>query len=164
MYIYDPLSQSLTTKAAHGTSIAKFALPPNKGIVGLVFTSQNSVILPSAYMDKRFDRSVDKSRASITRDMVCVPLKAGGRCVGCLEVANRRELKFGEEDLGLVEAVGKELASGIVLRNERDAAGDFLKAKSRFKTKIRAVADNNLLSPLLKNILMILAEILKAEM
>lgn len=164
MYIYDPLSQSLATKAAHGAKIAKFALSPTQGIVGLVYTSQSSVTLPSAYMDKRFDRSVDRSRASITRDMICVPLKAGGKCVGCLEVANKRELKFGEEDVGLAEAVGRELASGVVLRNERDAAGDFLKAKSRFKTKIRAVADNNLLSPLLKNILMILAEILKAEM
>jgi len=161
MYNYDQLSRTLITKAAHGENIAKFSLSPEQGIIGLVYTSQSGVILPSAYIDERFDRTIDKKRMSVTRDMICVPLKAGGDCVGCLEVANKRGLKFTKEDFKLASSIARELAVGILSRSER--VDEFLKEKSIFKGRIRSVADKNLLSPLLKSILLILTEILKSE-
>ena len=163
MYVYDPLLKLLTTKVARGTNIGKFSVSPDKGIIGLVYKTQTGIILPSAYKDQRFDRSLDKQRKSITRDMMCVPLKVGGKCVGCLEIANKHESNYNEDDYQLASSIGRELAVGITTRSENNLASDFIQNKNNFSEKLRDISDRNLLSPLLKNILIILAEVLKSE-
>ena len=163
LYVFDPTSGQLQTKAVRGPRIERFSVPPDKGIIGAVYSTRNGIILKSPYEDTRFDRTLDQKRKSLTRNMICVPLKMKGNCIGCLEVANKRGSVFSEQDYQLTAAVAKELAAGLFSKKFKIAAEGMAKEKAEFKEKVKQVANENLLTPLLKNVLIILAEIIKCE-
>jgi len=163
MYVYDANTKMLQTKAVRGPRIECFAIPAERGIIGAVFTTKNGMMLKSPYEDPRFDRMIDQNRKSITRNMICVPLKSGGKCVGCIEVANKKGTMFTEWDYKLVASVSRELANGLVANQFKSVGEEMGKSKNVFKDKVGQVANENLLTPLLKGALIILAEILKCE-
>ena len=150
MYLYDEKSNTLQTKAVRGIRIGCFKFAADRGIVGGVFSKGKGIILESAYDDDRFDKTLDKYRKSVTKNILCVPLKCEDHCYGCLELANKQG-GFSSEDYDFVNAMTTELASKI--RIVRDTT----------RNHIDKIANENLLNPLLKNILIILANILKCD-
>lgn len=162
LYLYNDSSNTLETKAVRGARISRFALSPEQGIVGAVYTSQRGVLLESPCDDPRFDRSLDQKRKSATRNMVCVPLKAGEKCLGCLEVANKTAGEFTESDYNFINIVAGELSAGLIETTAKPVTAK-LKEHNEFQERIAEVANENLLTPLLKNIVIILASILKSE-
>jgi adenylate cyclase len=161
MYCYDKQSNSLTTKAVRGSNINSFTIPIDKGIIGHVFSSQNGVLVDSAYEDWRFDKSLDQKRRSTTHNIICVPIRVGNTCLGCLEVANKKAGNYNKYDYKLVASVANELAIGL--------STHFIASLPKGIERIREdegvtqMANDNLLSPLLRNVLKILSEILKCE-
>ena len=131
--------------------------------MGYVYTNRNGVMLRSPYEDSRFDRSLDQQRKSITRNMICVPLKTGTFCHGCLEISNKRSGPFTESDYQLVISVAKEIAAGFSAQSLKKAFSECGQEGDEFRTKVAQIAGENLLTPLLKSILIILADILKSE-
>jgi GAF domain-containing protein len=157
LYLYDPVLKALHTKAIRGPKINSFTIQPDRGVIGKVYNSHNGLIIKSPYEDLRFDRSLDKNRRSVTRNLLCVPLKVGQRCIGCLEIANKRVGEFTEQNYKLAVMVARELAVGVIEKKE------FIKHDIEFKENVGRIATENLLRPLLKNILLILAETLSCE-
>ena len=71
-----------------------------------MYTSHNGIIVDSPYDDLRFDSELDKNRKSITKNIMCVPVKFGENCVGCLEIANKRDNTFfADEDCKFVTTI-----------------------------------------------------------
>ena len=157
LYLYDPTLRALHTKAVRGPKINSFTVQTDKGVIGKVYSSHNGLIIKSPYEDPRFDRSLDQNRKSVTRNLLCVPLKVGQKCIGCLEIANKKVGEFTEHNYNLALMVARELAVGII---EKKA---FIRNNIEFKENVGRVASENLLRPLLKNILLILAETLSCE-
>ena len=163
MYLHEPVSNTLVTKAVHGIKTDRFSIRSNQGIIGLVYNSSHGIILSSPYDDPRFDRSLDKVRKSITRNLLCVPIKSANNCIGCLEVANKRANMFTEEDHQLVGLVARELAIGIININSKKTVNVFETMKVNSRIRFAEIANENLLTPLLKNIMIILSEMLKSD-
>lgn len=149
MYVLSGDSKLLVTKAVRGANIDRFSISIEKGIVGHVFRSRKGLIISSPYTDKRFDKSLDQERKSLTRNMLCVPIKLGGNAFGCLELANK-SAAFTKDDLHFASSVAKELALGLSNKLTPNSL-EFKEESSR------------ILSPLVKNVLIILADTLKAE-
>lgn len=164
MYIYDPTTKQLQTKAVRGPKVDCFSVPADKGIIGYVYRSRTGVSLRSPYEDPRFDRGVDLMRKSVTRNMICIPLRVGDTCVGCLEVANKRSGDgYSEQDYQLAQSVAKEIAGGVVALNSKHAFQDLGKESEAFRSRVGQVSGENLLAPLLKSVLIILTDILRSE-
>ncbi len=121
------------------------------------------MLLRSPYEDARFDRGIDQQRKSVTRNMVCVPLKTGDSCMGCIEVANKRGGMYTEQDYQMLVGVGREIATGLAAQNLKQAFQELGKENDLFRGRVGQVAGENLLSPLLKSVLIILADLLKSE-
>lgn len=153
----------MQTKAVRGHRIDCFSLQPDQGVIGQVYCSGNGVILTSPYNDPHFDRNIDQYRKSITRNMICIPLKVGSQCIGCIEVANKRVTDFSEDDYSLVECVAREIAAGTFTLSFSQIKDTKSKVENEFKENVSHVANENLLSPLLKNVLIILADYFKSE-
>ena len=120
-------------------------------------------MLRAPYEDPRFDRSLEKLRKSITRCLICVPLKAAGRCLGCLELANKRTGFYSESDYQLAGTVARELAKGLHGQELRERYETLSRLDETFRENVGQVASENLLTPLLKMLLIILAELFKSE-
>ena len=128
--------------------------------MGTVYTSQQGIILESPYDDPRFNPVLDQKRKSVTRNMICVPLTKGNKCIGCIEVANKTTGEFTEQDYKFVITITKELYTGLITKED---IGEFKRNDSEFKEKIGEMANENLLTPLLKNVLILLASMIKSE-
>ena len=70
----------------------------NAGIAGEVATTGKIVNIPEAYDDTRFNQEVDKKTGYRTRSILCMPIKAGTEVVGVIQLLNKNEGPFDEED------------------------------------------------------------------
>ena len=88
-------------------------LPLGKGLAGWVADQGQPVIVPDVYADNRFFAEVDKNSGFTTRSILCVPLKTKGRTIGAIEVMNKKNGQFNEEDQTLLQSLATSAATAI---------------------------------------------------
>ena len=119
IFVWDKEAKQLVACPALGVEGGRLWLPDNKGIVGEILHSRQSIIVDDAYADSRFDQSVDKASGYKTRNLLCVPLfDAHGECIGAFELINKLEGDFSAEDLQGLEEFGIQAATAITNTKE----------------------------------------------
>jgi len=88
-------------------------LKPGEGVAGWVALYGQSVIVTDAENDDRFSSNIDEQTGFETRSLVAVPLTGRDGNLGVLEVVNKREGHFDDEDLTLIEALATPAAIAI---------------------------------------------------
>src|SRR5439155_22225529 len=73
IWVVDPSNGDLFTRVAEGMDALR--VPKGKGIVGAVAESGETILIPDAYADARFNPEVDKKSGFRTREILCLPLK-----------------------------------------------------------------------------------------
>ena len=88
--------------------------PNHIGIAGHVFCSGETVNIPHAYADLRFNPAVDKTTGFFTRSMLCTPVKnKEGKMIGVSQVLNKRGGGFNDEDVSRLTAFTSQISIGI---------------------------------------------------
>ncbi len=111
-------NDKLVCKVAHGgagSKIVGLTIELGQGIAGKVAQTGIYEIIKDTQNDKGWDSSFDKKTGFITRSMLCVPLRAGGRTFGSVQIINKinRYELFDEEDLELLLAITNNAANAI---------------------------------------------------
>jgi len=88
-----------------------------QGIAGQVAFSQQPMIVNDAYNDSRFFSQVDRTTGFVTRSILCAPLLIGARCLGVIELLNKIDGPFDNEDMERLKNVSGSVA--IALENAR---------------------------------------------
>ncbi|MEO1895667.1 MAG: adenylate/guanylate cyclase domain-containing protein, partial [Methylococcales bacterium] len=97
-----------------GLGKVELRFPNHLGIAGTVFTTGDTINIPHAYADLRFNPSVDKQTGYFTRSMLCVPVKnKKGNVIGVTQVLNKKGGVFTDEDEGRLAAFTSQIAIGI---------------------------------------------------
>lgn len=96
-----------------GNLLKEIRLRFGEGIAGWVALNGEPLIIDDVYGDPRFYRAADEKSRFVTRDMICVPVRFRDRILGVLEVINKREGRFGEEDLPLLLAFSNQVAIAV---------------------------------------------------
>ena len=96
-----------------GVDLKAIRLNKGQGIVGAVFESGESVIVNNVQEDPRFFGGVDKKTGFVTRSLVCVPMSVGTKRIGVVEVLNRFEGEYTEEDVHTLESIAAQSALAI---------------------------------------------------
>ncbi|KAL0902246.1 hypothetical protein ABMA27_000163 [Loxostege sticticalis] len=74
-------------------------MPINRGIAGHVALSGETMNIPDAYSDYRFNREVDEATGYKTISILCMPIKVEGKVIGVVQMVNKRnEDNFDRED------------------------------------------------------------------
>ncbi|XP_075991150.1 putative 3',5'-cyclic phosphodiesterase pde-5 isoform X2 [Anticarsia gemmatalis] len=74
-------------------------MPINRGIAGHVALSGETMNIPDAYSDYRFNREVDEATGYKTECILCMPIKVEGSVIGVVQMVNKRnDGNFGHED------------------------------------------------------------------
>ena len=100
---------------AQGLEGQELVVPVGKGIAGTVAATGETIDIPDAYADSRFDSSFDASLGYRTNDIFCMPIvNRVGEIVGVLELMNRTR-PLTEEDEEFLAGVSVHV--GLALEN-----------------------------------------------
>jgi GAF domain-containing protein len=108
--------QELTFHASAGGGadiVMGFRMPADEGIVGWVISHGESLLVPDVAQDPRHYDQVDVATGFKTRSILCVPLISKGKILGAIEVVNKREGSFDDDDLRMTEALALSAAPAI---------------------------------------------------
>ena len=98
-------------------SLINLRLRPGQGVAGWVGQKGESVIIPHTSDDPRFSPEIDAQTDFQTRSLLAVPLRIHDEVLGVLEVVNKQDVDFSEDDRSLVETLAASAA--IAIENAR---------------------------------------------
>src|SRR5437016_9731138 len=118
LFLNDEKTNELYTEVGEGLGATQIRFPNHVGIAGTVFKSVQSVNIPHAYADLRFNPSFDKRTRLFTPSILCVPvINKDGKTIGVTQVLNKRGGTFSEEDEARLKAFTSQIA--IALENAK---------------------------------------------
>lgn len=116
LFLYEAETNELVSRIATGADEIRF--PADKGIAGATLQDRQTIHVPDAYADDRFNSAVDKESGFRTRNILSVPLMDHeGERVGVLQVLNRRGGGFTDGDIWLAETLAAQ--AGVSLQRAR---------------------------------------------
>lgn len=109
---------------AQGEGVVGLEVPPDRGLVGYVFSTGQALAISDVARDPRFGRSFAEQTRYVPRSIVAVPLVDERGTIGVLEVLDKRtETTFSIRDVELAGAFARQASVAIrSSRVERDAA------------------------------------------
>ena len=114
LFINDEKSNELYTEVGQGLGATSIRLPNHLGIAGTVFTSGQSVNIPHAYADLRFNPAFDRKTGFFTRSILCVPVSnKNGKVIGVTQVLNKRGGAFSSDDEARLKAFTSQISIGL---------------------------------------------------
>src|SRR5262249_39123532 len=112
LFLYDPATNELYCRMSR--DLGELRLPADRGIVGAAAQTRQTINIPDAYADPRFNRDVDRQTGYHTRCILTVPLSGWeGQLVGVMQVLNKEEGVFTEYDVRLAEALAAQIGVGL---------------------------------------------------
>jgi adenylate cyclase len=118
LFLNDEKKNELYTEIGEGLGATQIRMPNHLGIAGTVFQTRQSVNIPHAYADLRFNPSFDKRTGFFTRSILCVPvLNKHGKTIGVTQVLNKMGEPFNSEDETRLKAFTSQIA--IALENAK---------------------------------------------
>jgi adenylate cyclase len=118
LFLNDEKTNELFSKVGLGLAATEIRLPNHLGIAGAVFTSRQTVNIPYAYADLRFNPAFDKKTGYFTRSILCVPIiNKDGKIIGVTQVLNKRSGPFTAEDESRLKAFTAQVS--IALENAK---------------------------------------------
>ncbi|MEE8237200.1 MAG: GAF domain-containing protein, partial [Gammaproteobacteria bacterium] len=118
LFLNDEKTNELWSEVGSGLDAKPIRFPNHMGVAGAVFTSGESVNIPHAYADLRFNPAVDRETGYFTRSMLCVPVvNKHGKTIGVTQVLNKRGSAFTEDDESRLRAFTAQVS--IALENAK---------------------------------------------
>jgi class 3 adenylate cyclase/GAF domain-containing protein len=92
-------------------------VPLGQGIAGYSAARGESVIVPDTRDSRQFAPEFDRQTGFQTRSILCVPLISRGRVLGVIEVINKLNGAFNDDDLHLLQSIATSVS--IALENSQ---------------------------------------------
>ena len=95
--------------------LSQVPIAMGSGICGWVAVHREPAIVTDAYKDERFMGAVDQATGFKTGSVLCVPIMDRFDLSGVMELLNKREGPFTEDDVRFVEAVCQQVSANLRL-------------------------------------------------
>lgn len=120
--LLDDDGKNLSFKVAGGTKggvIQRMKVPVGQGIAGAVAAEKKSTIVNDVSNDPRFTGAQDKSSGFQTRKILCVPMMIESELIGIVEVLNKKEGDYTDDDREILESLASMAA--VTINNAKNA-------------------------------------------
>ncbi len=118
LYLIDRDAGELVSKIAQQAEVREIRLPIGAGLAGYVAATGETVVVPEAYADERFNPDWDLKTGYHTRNLLNVPvLNSHQERIGVIQVINRREGTFEDADVVLLQSLAS--SAGVAIENAR---------------------------------------------
>jgi transcriptional regulator with GAF, ATPase, and Fis domain len=123
IWLLDSERGDLVTRVAMLPEVPELRQPLERGIAGYVMRMGDVVRLEDASRDPRFDPTADRVTGYATRSMLVVPMRERAETPsrGVIQVLNKKEGPFDEEDEKYLVALATQLARALALTTLRAA-------------------------------------------
>jgi two-component system NtrC family sensor kinase len=111
-------------------------IQPGEGIVGYVVRSGQPKLVNNVERDPHFSAEVDEEAGLTSRTLLCVPLTIRGRVIGAVELINRLDGMFTEQDLELLQAMAASVAVAVENANLYSELADFAEELERSQAQL----------------------------
>ncbi|HEX4824352.1 MAG TPA: GAF domain-containing SpoIIE family protein phosphatase [Candidatus Polarisedimenticolaceae bacterium] len=136
VFLYDAAADVLVSRVATGSG--ELRVPANRGFAGECVRTRAVVVVNDAYADPRFNPDVDRATGYRTRCILTIPLVGhDDALVGVLQVLNKRDGTFGEDDVAVATALAAQCAVAI----QRMKLLEDLLAKQRLERELEVAKD-----------------------
>ena len=113
VFLFDEGKKELWSKVALGLS-EEIRIHSDQGIAGHVFNSGETVNIPDAYKDSRFNPEIDQKTGYKTKSMLTMPLQNRFKeTIGVFQVLNKKGGSFTKVSEEVLEAVASIATSAI---------------------------------------------------
>ncbi len=114
LFINDEHRHELFTEVGEGLGATQIRFPNDRGIAGAVFQTRETINIPHAYADLRFNPAFDRQTGFFTRSILCVPVvNKQGKTIGVTQVLNKRGGLFTSEDEARLKAFTSQISIGL---------------------------------------------------
>ncbi len=164
LFLIDHESRQLWSKVLQGEGIKEIRVPLTSGIVGHVATNGETVNIPDAYQDPRFNPEVDRKTGFRTRSVLCMPIRnRRGDIIGVLQVLNKKIGIFQQQDEDLLRAFAAQ--AGVILQNTllNAEVDQRMRTSQMLLNVMRSVASELELDNLLQKIVATISEVMNAD-
>jgi transcriptional regulator with GAF, ATPase, and Fis domain len=123
LWLVDAEKGDLFTRVAVLPELPALRQPLERGLAGFVARTGEVVRLDDATVDPRFDPTADRATGYVTRSMLVAPIRedAHSPIRGVVQILNRKDGTFDEEDERYLAALATQLARAIGLTTLRAA-------------------------------------------
>ncbi len=164
LFLYDRDTDELFSRIAQGDLVDEIRLGRSRGIAGTVYATGQSVIIPDAYADSRFNPEVDLRTGYETRSVLCAPVRNwDNKIIGVAEVLNKRSGGFDEEDLALLEALTSHASAALESSQLYESVEKALRDEAQLLGVTVALSSELHLDALLDKIMSITTDVLDAD-
>ncbi|MCX6128996.1 MAG: GAF domain-containing sensor histidine kinase [Proteobacteria bacterium] len=112
IFLIDEEGHEVWSKVSMGTDFIKFSR--EKGIASYSINTGHVLICNDPYNDLRFNREVDKQTGYKTKNLLSVAMRSSTqKIMGSLELINKWEGEFTDEDAGYLQAFANQAALAI---------------------------------------------------
>lgn len=123
--------------------LAGVRVPVGQGVVGHVAQTHQWAIIEDAQNDPRFYRKVSEDVGFVTRSILCVPMIAAGRVVGVIELLNKLDGHFTEDEAERLMRMAAFI--GVAIENAH-LFQQVMNAHDRLKAILNSTADGILMT------------------
>lgn len=118
LFVHDAASDELWALATQGGRVSEIRFPASRGIAGHVFRTGDTINIPDAYADPRFNPEVDRQTGYRTQTILCMPVfDRQGRAIAVTQVLNKRGGPFTFIDERRLRAFSSQAA--VAMENAR---------------------------------------------
>jgi adenylate cyclase len=120
LFLVDHTRGELWSKVAKADdrTMMEIRIPADRGIAGYVASTGQTLNIPNAYEDPRFDSNVDKQTGYRTRNILCMPVyNSEGLLIGVTQLINKHQGSFTSLDEEFMRAFN--IQAGIALENAK---------------------------------------------
>ena len=118
LFLNDGKTNELWSQVGEGLGASEIRMPNTLGIAGHVFGSGETVNIPYAYADLRFNPAFDQETGFFTRSILCIPvINKHGKTIGVTQVLNKIGGPFTQEDESRLKAFTAQVS--IALENAK---------------------------------------------
>jgi adenylate cyclase len=111
LFMHDPKKRELWALVGQGQNLSEIRFPDHLGIAGAVFTTGQTVNIPDAYADPRFNRDVDKRTGYRTQNILTMPvINRKGETIAVTQVLNKKGGPFSAIDEKRLRAFSSQAA------------------------------------------------------
>jgi len=138
LFMHDADTGELWALAGQGEGLSQIRFPARSGIAGHVFSTGETVSIPDAYADPRFNPDMDRRTGFRTRSMLCMPVyDREGAVAAVTQVLNKHGGSFTELDERRLRAFSAQASIAL----DRARLFEAFLETERFENSLRLAHD-----------------------
>ncbi|HLF13715.1 MAG TPA: SpoIIE family protein phosphatase [Bacteroidota bacterium] len=151
VYLVDRKKEELWSVILKKNQHVTIRLPYGRGIAGYVAASGDSLNIPDAYLDARFNPDVDRQTGYRTGTILCMPMKnKDGDTIGVFQLLNKRGGPFTAADENFISALS--IHASLAIENARLYEEEKALASIREEVRLAAQIQMDLLPKMVPSV------------